>query len=111
MVRRGSILLADLGEPIGHEQARVRPVLIVSAQEWLETDPPVVTVLPLTRTHRNRTTHIEIEPGSSGLRATSYAKCEDNRAISPDRLSRHYGQVDDLVLVRVHQVLQYILGF
>ena len=31
---------------------------------------------------------MEIEPGESGLRQTSYAKCEDLRAISPERLGR-----------------------
>ena len=110
MVRRGAIYLADLGEPIGHEQPLRRPVIVVSAQAWLDSNPPVITVLPFTRTRRDRTTHIEVEPGSSGLKATSYAKCEDIRAISPDRVVHHYGQADDLVVSRIKAILRRLLS-
>lgn len=110
-MRRGEIYLANLGEPVGHEQALTRPVLILSAQPWLDSNPPVVTAVPLTRTRRSAATHIEIEPGSSGLRATSYAKCEDLRAISPVRLRRRFGAADAEVLLRIEVVLRRLLGF
>ncbi|RIQ26078.1 type II toxin-antitoxin system PemK/MazF family toxin [Jiangella rhizosphaerae] len=109
-MNRGDIYLADLGEPIGHEQALKRPVLIVSAQPWLESHPPVVTVLPLTRTYRQRSTHVEVEPGSSGLKATSYVKCEDIRAISPRRLGRYFGRADDATLVTIETILRRLLA-
>ncbi|WP_028280631.1 type II toxin-antitoxin system PemK/MazF family toxin [Arthrobacter sp. H5] len=109
-MRRGSIYLADLGDPVGHEQALRRPVLIVSAQAWLESRPPVVTVLPLTRTRRGRSTHVGIEPGTSGLQATSYIKCEDIRAISPLRLEQEFGSADDAVLTEVDVILRRLLA-
>lgn len=31
-----------------------RPVLLVSAQPWLESNPPVITVIPVTRTRREQ---------------------------------------------------------
>lgn len=110
-MRRGDIFLADLGEPVGHEQALTRPVLILSAQPWIDSNPPVVTVVPITRTRRSSVTHIEIEPGSSGLRATSYAKCEDLRAISPVRLGRRFGEAEVEVTLRIEVVLRRLLGF
>jgi len=61
-VRRGEIYLADLGSPVGHEQSLTRPVLVLSAQPWLDSLPPVVTVVPLTRTRRESPTHVEVEP-------------------------------------------------
>jgi mRNA interferase MazF len=109
-VNRGDIYLADLGEPRGHEQASKRPVLIVSAQPWLESTPPVVTVLPLTRTYRERSTHVEVEPGTSGLKATSYAKCEDIRAISPQRLDHYFGRADDMTLFKIDLILRRLLA-
>ena len=109
MVNRGEIHLADLGDPIGHEQASQRPVLVVSAQNWLDTNPPVIAVLPITRIYRNRSTHLEIESGASGLAATSYAKCEDIRAISPDRLLHGFGRADDVVMSRARLILQRLL--
>ncbi|MFT3797538.1 type II toxin-antitoxin system PemK/MazF family toxin [Microbacterium sp.] len=110
MVKRGDVYLAALGEPVGHEQALRRPVVIVSAEAWLASEPPVLTVVPVTRTFRNRSTHVEVEPGVSGLRATSYAKCEDVRSISPLRLEHRFGRVDDVTLARVDLILRRLLG-
>lgn len=110
MVRRGEVHLADLGDPIGHEQGMRRPVLVVSAEPWLASNPPVIAVVPITRTYRARSTHVEIEPGASGLAATSYAKCEDIRSISPHRLERRFGVADDVVLMRIGGILRRILA-
>lgn len=109
-MRRGDIYLADLGRPVGHEQGLVRPVALMSSQPWLESTPPVVFVVPVTRTHRASPTHVELEPGSSGLAATSYLKCEDLRAISVDRLERRFGALDDLTLLRVETILRRLLA-
>jgi mRNA interferase MazF len=109
-VRRGDIFLADLGDPIGHEQSLRRPVVIVSADPWLRSNPPVVTVLPVTRTYRQRTSHVELEPGASGLATISYAKCEDIRAISPLRLDRQLGTADEVALTRISLILVRLLA-
>ena len=109
-MRRGEIYLADLGSPVGHEQSLTRPVLVLSAQPWLDSLPPVVTVVPLTRTRRESPTHVEVEPGESGLRETSYIKCEDVRAISPLRLRRRLGHAADDVVLRVEVILRRLLG-
>jgi mRNA interferase MazF len=111
MVARGELYLAELGEPVGHEQGGERPVLIVSAQPWLDARPPVVAVLPLTRTYRERTTHVEVEGGrTTGLTATSYVKGEDIRAISPDRLRHRLGRIDPMAMVRVEVILRRLLA-
>lgn len=109
-MNRGDIYLADLGEPIGHEQALRRPVLLVSAQPWLESNPPVVAVLPITRTDRQRSTHVEVETGLSGLRATSYVKCEDVRAISPLRLERRFGKIDTTTQAKIDLIVRRLLA-
>jgi mRNA interferase MazF len=109
MVSRGDVYLAVLGEPLGHEPAGNRPVLVVGATAWLHSSPPVIAVVPLTRSYRQRSTHVEIEPGRSGLAATSYAKCEDIRAISPDRVRHKFGEVDAVVMARVDGILRRLL--
>lgn len=109
-MRRGDIWMADLGEPFGHEQGLRRPVLILSAQSWLDSRPPVVTVVPLTRSRRGWPTHVEIEPGASGLRAASYAKCEDIRSISPRRMTRRFGSADDESVLAAETILRRLLA-
>lgn len=109
-MRRGELWLADLGDPVGHEEALVRPVLLVNAQPWLDSAPPVVAAVPLSRTRTGSATHVEVEPGRSGLRAVSYVRCEDLRAISPRRLERLFGVVDDVVALRVETILRRLLA-
>ena len=109
-MRRGDIYLADLGQPVGHEQGGTRPVLVLSAQPWLDSNPPVVTVVPITRTPWESPTRVEIEPGSSGLKATSYARCEDAGAISPHRLTMRFGTADPLVILSVEQAVRRLLA-
>lgn len=101
--------MADLGDPVGHEQGLRRPVLVISDQAWLDSGPPVIMIVPFTRTRRGRPTHVEIEPGTSGLKETSYAKCEDIRSISPLRLTRRYGYVDEVALASVERNLRRLL--
>ncbi|GHD33428.1 type II toxin-antitoxin system PemK/MazF family toxin [Nocardiopsis kunsanensis] len=109
-MRRGEVFTADLGEPVGREQALRRPVLLVNAQPWLDASPPVVMGLPITRTHRPNPTHVAIEPGVSGLEEISYIECEDLRAISPMQLERRFGRADETVLFRVEVVLCRLLA-
>jgi mRNA interferase MazF len=70
----------------------------------------VVFAVPITRTRRGSPTHVEVEPGSSGLAATSYARCEDLRAISVDRLERRFGVLEDVTLLRVETILRRLLA-
>jgi mRNA interferase MazF len=87
-----------------------RLVVVVSAQPWLDSQPPVVTVIPFTRTRRERATHVEVQPGQSGLAATSYAKCDDIRAVSPLRLRKRFGSVDPVPMMEVEAMLRRLLG-
>lgn len=102
--------MADLGEPVGHEQGLRRPVLLLNDQAWLDSAPPVITAVPFTRTRRGWPTRVEIERGTSGLREASYLKCEDARSISPLRLIRRIGHVDEVALASVERIVRRLLG-
>jgi len=66
----------------------------------------VVTVLPITRTSHDLPTRVEIEPQpANGLDEILYARCEDVRSISDQRLVRRIGHVDATILFRVKTVL------
>ena len=92
--RRAELWLVDLGEPLGHEQGRQRPAVVVSSDGW-NRHAATCTVVPLTRTRHGLPTRVEIEPtADNGLRDTSYARCEDVRAVSRLRLLRRIGVLD-----------------
>lgn len=52
---------------------------------------------------------MELEPGTSGLGEVSYAKCEDVKSISEERLIARLGVVGEDSIFEMRQVLGYLL--
>ena len=65
--------LLDFGTPAGSEPSGRRPAVVVSADRLNESAADVVIVVPCTTTPRGLPSHVEIEPGESGLDEVSYA--------------------------------------
>jgi mRNA interferase MazF len=107
---RGEVWLVDFGEPVGHEQSGRRPAVVVSADPLNESRAGIVIVVPTTTTPRGLPSHVEIDPISSGLDEVSYAKCEDIKSISDERLIAHLGRASDTALFEVARVLRYLLN-
>lgn len=108
MPQRGEVWLVDFGEPIGHEQRFRRPAVIVSADRLNRSRAGLAVVLPITTTRRGLPSHIEIEPGDSGLSQVSYAKTEDIKSISTERLIRRFGTVPVDRLHRAEHALRLL---
>jgi mRNA interferase MazF len=107
--RRGEVWLVDLGDPVGREQSGRRPAVIVSADLLNESRAGVVVVVPITTTYRGLPSHIEIDRGSSGLDEVSYAKCEDVKSISEQRLIGRLGVVGNDAMFQASRVLRFLL--
>lgn len=107
--RRGEVWLVDFGEPVGREQAGRRPALILSADALNEGPAGLVIVVPITTARRGLSSHVEIEPGDSGLADASYAKCEDIKSISDRRLVTRLGATEPDIMFNVGRVLTYLL--
>lgn len=85
----GEVWLADLDPTAGREQAGLRPVLVVSPTAFNRGD--LVLAVPFTRTDRGSPLHVRIDPPEGGLRAPSFAMCEQIRALSRRRLRERWG--------------------
>lgn len=109
--RRGDVWLVDFGDPIGREQAGRRPAVVVSADALNAGPAGLLIVVPVTTTRRGLPSHIEIEPGDSGLDEISYAKCEDVKSISDRRLIARLGTTEPGVLLGITRVLRHLLDF
>lgn len=107
--RRGDIWLADLGEPVGREQGGRRPALVISNDQMNEGPMALAIVVPITKASRGLPIHIEIESNGSGLDETSYAKCEDVKSISTERLIHRFGQVGSAEMFSVENALRILL--
>jgi mRNA interferase MazF len=105
----GEVWLVDFGDPVGREQSGRRPAVVVSADRLNESRAGIVIVVATTTTHRGLPSHIEIEPGNSGLDEVSYAKCEDVKSVSEQRVIARLGSVPDAVLFDIGRVLRFLL--
>ncbi len=99
----------SFGEPVGREQAGRRPALVVSTDLFNDGPSGVAIVVPLTTTPRGLATHVEVDVGGSGLGTVSYAKCEDVKSISVDRLVTRVGRADTDVMFAVARNLRFLL--
>ncbi len=106
---RGEIWLVDLGQPVGREQAGRRPVVIVSADRLNDSRAGVLIVVPCTTTHRGLPSHVELDPASSGLDVVSYAKCEDIKSVSEERLIAHLGHAPVEAMFEISRSLRFLI--
>ncbi len=106
---RGDVWFADLGQTRGHEQAGVRPVVVVSSDLLNRGRSRLVVVVPLTRRERRIPFHVELSPPEGGVQRRSFAKCEDVRSVSHERLISHMGAVSDETLADITRRLCLLL--
>ncbi|KWW99145.1 type II toxin-antitoxin system PemK/MazF family toxin [Carbonactinospora thermoautotrophica] len=107
--RRGEIWLADLNPIAGHEQGGVRPCVIVSADGYNRLPIGMAIVVPLTSRDRGLSHQTPIRNAASGLDRVSYARPEDVRAISVERLVRRLGTADDEEMTAIGSALRAFL--
>ena len=107
--RRGEVWLVGFGEPVGREQSGRRPAVIISADPLNDSRAGVVIAIPITATQRGLPSHVELEPGGSGLDDVSYAKCEDVKSVSEERLIARLGSVTDAITFELGRVLRFLL--
>jgi mRNA interferase MazF len=107
--RRGDIWLVDFGEPIGREQAGRRPAVVVSADPLNDSRAGVVIVVPCTTRRRELPSHVELDPKGCGLDEVSYAKCEDVKSVSENRLVARLGAATDEALFAITRALRFLL--
>lgn len=109
MIWRGEVFDVDQGQPVGHEPAFRRPAVVVSVDILNNGPGQLVMVVPVTSTPYGLRSHVEVEPGSSGLGHTSYARCDQLRVISTARLSSRRGMVAPDQMLAVDQALRFVL--
>jgi mRNA interferase MazF len=102
--------MVDFGTPVGHEQGYRRPAIVVSDDRLNRSRAELAIVIPVTTKRRDLPSHVEIEPGDSGLAETSYVKGEDVKSVSRQRLIRRLGAVPADRLSRVEQILLRLLS-
>lgn len=109
LIWRGEIYGVDLGQPVGHEPGFVRPAVVVSVDLLNNGPGGLVVVVPVTSTAYGLRSHIELEPSTSGLEHTSYARCDQLRVISTARLASRRGMIGPGQLGSIDQALRFVV--
>lgn len=107
-INRGEIWLINLDPVIGHEQAGIRPALVISDNSFNHSLANMVIIVPITSKYKGLPTHIELE---EVLNRKSYVKTEDIRSVSTKRLIRKIDSADDKIMQLVEQRVKFLLGF
>ncbi|MBI4352670.1 MAG: type II toxin-antitoxin system PemK/MazF family toxin [Candidatus Omnitrophica bacterium] len=107
---RGEIWTVNLNPARGHEQAGLRPALIVSVDPFNHGPADLVVVVPMTTKEKHIPFHVPVEADDTGLTKRGFIKCEDIRSISKERLGRPVGAVSPRVLNSVEERLRILLG-
>lgn len=90
---RGEVWLIDLDPVRGHELAGRRPAIIVSNDHFNRGPAGKMIVVPLTTRRRGVPFDVEVRPPEGDAWEVSFAKCEDVRSVSRERLVSPWGTV------------------
>ncbi|WP_131105496.1 type II toxin-antitoxin system PemK/MazF family toxin [Ornithinimicrobium sufpigmenti] len=110
MLTPGDVVELDLGMPSGSEAGLRRPAIVVTARRILRGEPNVVQVVPLTRTVRQSSTEVVIDPDEGNrLGAPSSAQCQHVRSVATTRIHERTGNVGPVVLGEVRETLALLM--
>jgi len=108
--KKGEIWLVDLNPTRVHEQSGIRPAVIISVDEFNSCPADLVVVVPITSRNKSIPLHVEIRPENSGLAKVSFAKPEDIRSISKERLIKKIGELPNKKLRELEEKIRILLG-
>ena len=108
-ILRGEILWADLSPVKGHEQAGLRPVLILSPEIFNERSGTVIA-MALTSQPQRAGFPLSMEIASVSLPKPTWVKISQIRTLSVERLGKRMGRVSDDEMSQIVEGLYEIIG-
>jgi mRNA interferase MazF len=102
--------MVDLNPSRGHEQAGVRPGLLVSVDLFNHGPAGRIGVLPLTSVARGIPFHVELNPPEGGVKVKSFIQCEDIRSVAKEGLAHRWGRISGTAMAAVEDRLRILPG-
>lgn len=109
-ILRGEIRWADLNPVRGHEQAGLRPVLILSQDVFNERSGTVIAVAVTSQPQRAGYP-LTLELGIRNLPKKSWVKISQIRTLAEERIGKKLGRATPEELTQVVEGLNEILGW
>jgi mRNA interferase MazF len=108
-ILRGDIVWADLNPVKGHEQAGLRPALILSPEVFNERSGTVIA-MALTSQPQKAGFPLTMEITSVSLPKPTWVKISQIRTLSIERLGKRMGHVSDAEMSQIVEGLNEIIG-
>jgi len=108
-ILRGEVRWADLNPVRGHEQAGLRPVVILSHDVFNERSGTVIAVA-ITSQAQRAGFPLTLQLGSLQSPKRSWVKISQIRTLSAERIGKKMGRASPEELVRIIEGLNEIIG-
>lgn len=108
-ILRGDIFWADLNPVKGHEQAGLRPVLILSPEIFNERSGTVIA-MALTSQAQRAGFPLTMEVKSVTLPKPTWVKISQIRTLSVERIGKRMGHVSNYEMSQIVEGLNEIIG-
>jgi mRNA interferase MazF len=108
-VLRGDVIWADLNPVRGHEQAGMRPVVVLS-EEVFNARSGTVIAMAITSQSQKARFPLTLELTSVKLPRRSWVKISQIRTLSTERLSKRIGRISPEELNQLVEGLNEIIG-
>lgn len=108
-ILRGEVRWVDLNPTRGHEQAGIRPVLILSHDVFNERSGTVIG-LAITSQAQRAGFPLTFELDAKGLPKRSWVKISQIRTLSTERIGKKISRVSPEQLTQIIQGLNEIIG-
>ena len=108
-ILRGDIVWADLNPVKGHEQAGLRPALILSPEIFNDRSGTVIA-MALTSQPQKAGFPLTMEITSGSLPKPTWVKISQIRTLSVERLGKRLGHVSDAEMSQIVEGLNEIIG-
>ncbi|MGV9802938.1 type II toxin-antitoxin system PemK/MazF family toxin, partial [Mycobacterium sp. NPDC003449] len=86
-----------------------RPAVVVSVDILNNGPGGLVVVVPITTVGYGLRSHVELEPENSGLNHVSFARCDQLRVVSVERLSSSQGMISPEQMQAIDQAMRFVL--
>lgn len=108
-ILRGDIRWVDLNPVRGHEQAGMRPVLVLSHDVFNERSGTVIAVA-MTSQEPRASFPLTLESRAAGLPKQSWIKISQIRTLAAERIGRRVGRAAPAEIAKVIEGLNEIIG-
>lgn len=109
-VRRGEVYWVDFGDVRGKEIAHQHPAVVVSITTLNRFLLVMVPGTSGSNVTRDYPTNVRVAGGTAGLDHETVFKCQQIRAVDPDRLQAFIGSCSDQVMRQIEDAIRDTLG-